>query len=492
MREPEKILIVGAGIAGLGAAMALSAAGKPVSVIERDPPPAFDTPDTAFANWRRRGVPQLRHSHVFLARLNNLLRDHYPELRAGLLAEGCRELTFADSLPSPLIENYRPLPQDRDFTILSSRRVTLELVMRQYAASLPQVTILTGHKIKGLIFQNAHKPLRITGAQVERAGSVNSMDADIIIDASGQTSRFAQWLRQAGARMREESAPAGIIYLTRHFRLRDGAVEPPRGITPGIGDLDYIKYGVFRADNGWFSVTLSVPEIEAHLHRRLLAAEIFDQACALLPGVRPWTDLARAEPMSPVYAMGGLRSVWRHYLNGGIPAALGFFAIGDSVIRSNPVYGRGCSAGFLQAHMLAQVIANSDDPMQRARDFNALQYDEIRPYYDFMLNEDAKAIRRAANARNPARRPAVKAQLAARFVADALRPAARGDIDVFRALMRGFHMLEDPRLALRDPLILLNIFLIWSQGRERNARLRPPELGPERNEMLARLGINLS
>lgn len=490
MRRAENILIAGAGITGLGAAIALAAGGHNVTLIERDPPPPGDTPDAAFAGWRRRGVPQLRHSHVFLARLSNLLRDNYPDLRTALLNEGCRELTFADSLPAPLVDNYCPLPEDDDFTILSSRRVTLELVMRRHALAQPNVTLLSGHRVIGLEFAAQGKPLRVTGVTAEHAATVSALHADIIIDASGQASRFAKWLRQAGARLREESAPAGIIYFTRYYRLRAGVSEPPRSQAPTVGDLDYLKYGVFRADNGWFSITLSVPETESGLRREIAAPEIFDQICAQLPGVRPWTDNRRAEPASAVYAMGGLQSVWRHYVNGAIPAALGFFAVGDSVIRSNPLYGRGCSAGFLQAHMLAQIIAQDDDPMQRARKFDAMQQREIRPYYDFMVAEDAKAIRGAAPGRDLAQRPALKARIAKRFVADALRPASRGDIDVFRALMRGFHMLEDPRRALRNPRILLNIFRVWSQGRAHTGRLQPPRLGPGREEMLAGLGIN--
>jgi glycine/D-amino acid oxidase-like deaminating enzyme len=36
----ERIIIVGAGIAGLGSAMALAREGRTVTVLDRDPPPA--------------------------------------------------------------------------------------------------------------------------------------------------------------------------------------------------------------------------------------------------------------------------------------------------------------------------------------------------------------------------------------------------------------------------------------------------------------------
>lgn len=489
MARAESILIAGAGIAGLGAAIALSAAGFPVTLIERDPPPPDGSADNAFAQWKRQGVPQIRHSHVFLARLSNLLRDQYPELLAALLAEGCRELTFEDGLPSPLVPAYRPAPEDRDFSILSSRRITLELVMRRHALGLGNVTLLSGHRVTGLVFATG-KPLRMIGVTTASGGETATLHAEVIIDATGQTSRFPGWLRQAGARLHEETAPAGIIYFTRHYRLKPGAGEPPRGGAPGAGDLDYIKYGVFRADNGWFSITLAAPEIETALQRRLRAPQTFGRLCALLPGVQPWTDPQRSEPVSPVFCMGGLQSVWRHYVNGGMPAALGFFAMGDAVIRSNPLYGRGCSAGFLQAHLLAQTLAAQHDPLLRARQFDALQSRELRSFHDLMVREDANAIRRAADARDPSHRPTLMDRLARSFAADAIRPAARGDIDVLRALLRGIHMLENPRIALRNPAVLLPVFQAWLRGRARNAHLLPPALGPGREEMLALLGIN--
>ena len=46
-------------------------------MIERDDTPMPDSPDEAF-EWDRRGAPQVRHSHAFLARIVNLLRTIIP------------------------------------------------------------------------------------------------------------------------------------------------------------------------------------------------------------------------------------------------------------------------------------------------------------------------------------------------------------------------------------------------------------------------------
>ncbi|MCR5880590.1 FAD-dependent oxidoreductase [Phenylobacterium sp. J367] len=137
----EKVLVIGAGMAGLWTALALAPSGREVILLERDAGPPPGGADAAFADWTRRGVGQLRHSHAFLARLRNLIRDQHPALLADLLAEGCRELPFEDGLTSVHKRTYRPAPIDRDLVILTSRRTTLELVIRRYVERLPNVSL---------------------------------------------------------------------------------------------------------------------------------------------------------------------------------------------------------------------------------------------------------------------------------------------------------------------------------------------------------------
>lgn len=115
---------------------------------------------------------------------------------------------------------------------------------------------------------------------------------------------------------------------------------------------------------------------------------------------------------------------------------------------------------------------------------------EIRPYYDLMVRQDSQSIRRASALRNGDYHPGLRARLARHFFEDGIRPASRGDIKVMRALMRGFHMLENPNLALQDPDILLRIGRYLLRGRGRNAALLGPPLGPERKEMMEKLSLS--
>ncbi len=202
---------------------------------------------------------------------------------------------------------------------------------------------------------------------------------------------------------------------------------------------------VFNADNRHFSITLAVPEIESGLRTAVMKPEVFDAICAEIPGCARWTDPARSEPVSIVYAMGNLKSVWRQYSRAGKPQVLNFFALGDAAVRTNPLYGRGCSAGVVHAHILRATLDATRDPAERAAKFESETRAAIRPFYDTMAQQDAQAIRRAANERNPAYVPSRRAKLAKSFIEDAIGPATRGDVTVLRAFSRAFHMLDDPR-----------------------------------------------
>jgi 2-polyprenyl-6-methoxyphenol hydroxylase-like FAD-dependent oxidoreductase len=486
----EHILVAGAGIAGLGAALALNGTRR-VTILDRDPAPPEASAEQAFYTWERKGATQLRHSHAFLGRLTALIRDRYPDLMAELLAEGTRLFGYADALVPPLLEQYAPAKGDEDLTLLFSRRTTLELVMRRYAARLPGVSFVTNAGVRGLIARRENGKLIVEGLKVEQDGVGQDMLADVVVDATGRNTAFPDWLRKEGVEIREEESPCGILYFTRHYRLRDGQDEPPRDGTPGGGDLGYIKFGVFIADNRHFSVTLATPEIETEMRMAVLKPEIFDAACMALPGAARWVNPERAEPVSQVFAMGNLQNVWRHALKDGEPQALRFFAIGDAAVRTNPLYGRGCSSGVVEAHILRDALDASADAGERARLYERDIRKVIRPYFDSMVRLDLQAIRRAEHERDPDYKPGWRARLMKSFADDGLIAASRGDLEVSRAMTRVFHMLDEPTAFLKRPAIVARILKVWAMPKKtKQARgFYPPSFGPERKEMFARLGL---
>ncbi len=483
----DRIVVVGAGIAGLGTAMALARDDREIVVVDRDPAPPPNV-ETAFETWERKGVTQLRHSHVFLGCLVTLIRDKHPRLHDMLHKAGAREIDCEASLPPALREKYVPADGDRDLAFLFSRRTTLEHTIRGYVESLLGVRFVTSTIVRDVILDKSGKTPVIKGVRIERdGGAAEDLTASAVVDAGGRTTILTDRLREAGVTIDEESSPAGILYFTRHYRLREGQDEPPRDNIPGAGDLGYIKYGVFNADNRHFSITLAVPEIESELRTATFNPATFDAICNRIPGMARWIDPVRAEPVTKVFGMGNLHNVWRHFVKAGEPVVLNYFAVGDSSIRTNPLYGRGCSIATLHAHMLGDVMNETTDPRARALAFAKRTRKEIRPFWDALKKQDLGAIRRAKNEQNPAYKPRLKARLIKSFAEDAVGPATRTDLGVFRAIMRGFHMLAAPTAWLGHPPIVWRVLMTWLTPKSKKPY--PPKLGPERKEMLEALGL---
>lgn len=487
----ESVLVIGAGMAGLCTALALAPTGRALTLIDRDPPPPEGDADRAFADWRRRGVGHLRHSHAFLARLREFIRTEHPALLAALLDSGAREIPFERSLTTSQRARYTPHPGDAEMTFLTSRRTTLEWVMRRYVERLPGVTVRAGVMVRKLILADAPGALRVRGVEMEEEGAAAALTADVVVDASGRMGASVEQLVAAGAPIRETGEPAGILYFTRHYRLRPGQSEPPReGAPPATGDLGFLKFGVFPADENCFSITLAAPEIEMELRKALIDPELFQRVSMRIPGLAPWINETRAEPVSKVFGMGELRSVWRDFAPAGRPAVLNFFAVGDSHVRTNPLYGRGCSFAAVGAVGLREALDGSADPTARALAFEAALTRELRPFYEAMLKQDRSAIRRARHALTPGYRPRFKSRLMKYFAEDAVGVALRADPALLRAAMRAFHMLDPPDAWLKRPAVMAKILGYWARGRRANAALYPPSAGPEREALFTAAGLD--
>lgn len=487
-----RVLVIGAGMAGLWTALALAPTGRQVVLIERDAPPPSEDPDAAFADWSRRGVGHLRHSHAFLARLRLMIRDQHPRLLEALLAAGCRDLGFEASLTPVHRRTYAPKPVDDDLVILTSRRTTLELVMRAYVAALPGVEIRSGAFVRSLRLEGGEPP-RVTGLALEDATGVHEVTADLVVDAAGRLSPALEQLSAAGVSVAETAESAGVIYFTRHYRLRPGQSEPPRGRVDGPtnGDLGYLKFGVFPGDNGCFSITLCVPDPEGELRKAVVDPAVFDTVCRALPGPAPWIEPARADGVSRVFGMGQLESRWRDFAPGGRPAVLGLFAVGDSLVRTNPLYGRGCAFAAVAAYQLRDALTASPDPAARLLAYRAGVERELRPYYEAMRKADRTAAERARqilSGRTPQR--SFGRRIAKSFVDDGVTIAVRSDPGLLREALRGFHMLEPPDRWLKRPANLAKVLGHWARPRAAKAEAYPKPPGPRREALFAALGLS--
>ena len=465
-----RVVVIGAGVAGLIAALFLARDGHEVVLLERDATPLPEDADAAFT-WDRRGAAQVRHPHAFLGLLRNLLRDELPDVRADLIVAGASEVAWRDIAPETL-DDRSPQPGDDDMALIACRRTTFEWVLRRAALRTERVELRDGVKVTDLLTEPHALAPRVTGVRT----SAGDVATDLVVDAGGRHSAIRTLLGDVGVRFREEKHDTDMAYISRFYRLRPGAAEPDRQAFNG-GALGYLGYGVFRGDNRTFSVTLAVGTDDAEL--RALVASRFDLAASLLPAARSWVDPAASEPIAQVHVMAGTINRVRDLVVDGRPVVLGLVAVGDALVCTNPLYGRGCALGGVHARLLATALRD------HGGDFEALALQlhegaqrEIVPWYQASVAQD-EAARQARKADASASVTGITS-----ILADGLLPLTRIDATVSRAFFRMVNLLTPPAAVFSDVALMARVLAYWQT---RDTRLPEPPLGPPREEMIAAL-----
>tara|TARA_B100000953_G_scaffold166705_1_gene137424 strand:- start:7132 stop:8547 length:1416 start_codon:yes stop_codon:yes gene_type:complete len=462
--------IIGGGVTGLASALSLSKIGLRVTVFENDATPMPSSPDEAFG-WDRRGAPQVRHSHALLGRLHNILRDFHPEVLKMLLDVGATEIELAQHMPDTL-DDLRPHPDDKDLFMIAARRTTFEWVLRQAVMRNPDVSIKTGERVDGIIATSGKLP-EVQGVVFDHGGSESF---DLVVAANGRRSQAPQWLRTIGIELPEEVEDTGIIYYSRFYRI-DESQELPVSDRLVAGDLGYLKYGVFWGDNRTFSITLATSDKDKTFWG-VRDPKVFDQVIGEIPAASEWLNLG-AEPITEVHSMAGLLNRRRSLVGPDGVIVKGFHMLGDALVCTNPLYGRGCATGFWQAHLLAEAIErNRDDSIVQAEVFNSEIGEHIIPWYQASVDSDRnnREIENGVLGEGSTRKSILQ---------DGLMPATQTSAKVWRAFMRMVNLLAPPK-SLNEPEIMADVLEMWEN---RNERPIPPPLGPRRSEMMDLLGL---
>jgi len=492
--SPKHVVVIGGSVAGLGVALALSGRGHRVTILEADATPLPASHGEAFARWKRRGAPQTRHSHALLARLRNLIRDHAPALLDKLLACGAEELRFTERARE-LFPDAELEAGDEDIVALACRRITFEWILRRHVLDTGLVDFRDGVAVERL---EAERDVvtgvpNVTGVWAKSARGVELVSGDLVVDASGRRSELMRWLPAIGTpAVREASSPCGIFYTSRFYRLHDGVPQP--SFDGGIvgADLGYLKVGVFAGDSRVFSITLAASPTDLEMRRLLGGTPGFEAAVAAVPVAAALTAPDVAEPISDVHKMANLTNTRRWLVEDGEPLALGFVAVGDAQIHTNPIVGRGCSHAWVAAFALAECLdAHGDDARALALAYDARIERDIVPWYDLQVVQDKDAVEVAETQQRgedpfETNRPdgSVNPKGFMRsLVKDGLLPGLREDIVLLRVLLRTIHLLDPPGDMMKNPLVLQHVVDAYGR-REQRAKVA---LGPSRSALLERV-----
>ena len=205
------IVVVGGGMAGLGTALACARDGHRVTILERDATPMPESADAAFS-WERRGAPQVRHSHAFLA------RSRQPAARSR--ARRARRVVRGGRDRDPVHCDAAADPDRQDPT--AGRR-------RARRARVP------AHDVRmGVAPRRARRTRRRTPRRRRRRRPRRGPGIAAARDGRGRDRRPTSWsTRAARARPRmpwlaaigaaavpEELHESGIVYFSRFYRVQ--------------------------------------------------------------------------------------------------------------------------------------------------------------------------------------------------------------------------------------------------------------------------------
>jgi 2-polyprenyl-6-methoxyphenol hydroxylase-like FAD-dependent oxidoreductase len=454
----EQVVVVGGGVGGLTLALALGRAGHPVTLLDRDQVPLTASVEEEFAADRG-GAPQVHQTHGFLARLQVLLRQRFPDVLDDLLAAGGTTMPMTANLGDPQ-------PGDEDLRVIAVRRTTLDWVLRRAALAQPGVTIRGGEAVEGLVGDR-------TGVRGVRLADGNVVEGGAVVASTGRRGDVPGWLRPLGVEVTEEIRESGLMYLTRWYRLPPGfdvlSLEPKLG-----GDLGFVKYLGVPGDGGTLSITLAIRPDDRELRGALLDPQGFERACRLLPGPNQFFAGPELEPVGPVRPMGGLLNRIRRFTDDdGTPLAPGFAAIGDAHTCTNPLYGRGCSLAMVMAVLLADAIeAHPGDPMARGHAYEAACREQVEPWYHASVEMDAAGADPSGGVADPA------SPVARLFV------AAMTDPVLGRGFARLWGLLATPAELAADPQYLARAAEVLANPDDYPI---PPREGPSRCELLRQL-----
>jgi 2-polyprenyl-6-methoxyphenol hydroxylase-like FAD-dependent oxidoreductase len=337
-------IVCGGSMAGLFAAGLLARHFEQVTLVERDPLPDAAEP--------RKGVPQGTQTHILLRRGLDIAATLFPGLLEALQAAGAQVLDMSADCAWFMAGSWRRRLQSGVY-MYSQTRPLFEATVRARLAALPNVRMLDGQEVAG--FLSSPDKARITGLKVRTpgGGEAHSLEAELVVDASGRGSRVPQWLEELGyPRVEETHLKVDVGYSTRMYRMPPGFEPGWKGLIISA-ELPQIRRlgAVIPVEGDRWTVTLSgwlrdYPPSDA---------EGFLEFARTLRQPHLYEALRNAEPLGPAVTYRFAHSQWRHYERlSRVPE--GLVVVGDAFCSFNPIYGQGITTSALQVEMLTDAL----------------------------------------------------------------------------------------------------------------------------------------
>ena len=339
-------IIMGGSITGLCAAAALAQNFQRVTVLERDP-------DVGAVP--RKGTPQAQHAHALLCRGQQILNRLFPGAFDTLLKHGARHRDLGVAFRWFQHGAWKTSCHIGDDVWFMSRSL-LEATLRDTLRDNPRIDLRFEVAIDEPLFRNG----QVHGVRLQDG---STLEADLVVDATGRGSRSVAWLAEWGyGTVPEQQVRIGLHYVSGTFEVdepltqstgiyqhaphcrRTGLINPIEGRRAFVTLWSYHGEPAPTDMQGFleWSRTLLRPEIAAFLSD---------------PNTRLVADLRRfSYPVQTRRCYGLMRRLPGNYL-----------VMGDALASFDPTFAQGMMVAAIQAERLQSLRpGQSTRSMQRA------------------------------------------------------------------------------------------------------------------------------
>ena len=353
-RVGEHAAVVGGSMAGLIAARVLADTFDRVTVIDQDPLP--DNPVV------RRGVPQASQPHVLLEAGRATLEDLFPGYCEDLISAGALITDFTSDLRHYeeggfLADGPKRIP------VYAASRPLFEQLLRQRVAALDTVYIRPNCQF--IEYRVNDTATTVEGVIVrDEATKQEEITADLIVDATGRTTRTPRWLTNHGYTPPDvDEVYVDVAYSTTVLdRPADDRrvffVPPSPPSTRGGGAFPI-------EDNRWLVTMQGI-----HGDDPPTTMDGLEEFAASLPVPHLKQLLDTYPQVSEDIEHYPFPSNVRRYYEDLDRFPDGLVVLGDAIACFNPIYGQGMSVAALQALQLHHTLAADGDENLALRFFD--------------------------------------------------------------------------------------------------------------------------
>jgi flavin-dependent dehydrogenase len=390
----SRAIVIGGGIAGLLAARVLADHFEQVTIVDRDRFP--QGPEF------RKGVPQAHHTHYLMIRGRLILEQLFPGFESEMIAAGAVPVDLGEDLFWFTRVGVAQRFRSQLSTFFCSRSL-MEWGVRRRLSAAGRVSFVEACDVVGLIAtadKSGVAGVRLRGR--DRSADADSTDqvmyGDLVVDASGYSSRAPQWLEALGYAPPPETVVQPFRgYATRYYAIPAGLQADWKALIiqskPPLGT----RYGqLFPMEgNSWMLTLIGA----AHDYPPTDEAGFLEFARSL-PSPLIYEAIKEAQPSSPIYGYQHTENRLRSYEQMGVWPE-GFVALGDAACTLNPSYAQGITAAGFAALTLDECLRSQHQRMPGgdrtglARTFQQALAKTNAPLWEKSISDDMRYAKTA-------------------------------------------------------------------------------------------------